>query len=726
MSSLDLPVVLLPSGASKRKQHPSRDIHDTQHSPNRDNPPAIAESGDPSPGRAKRRRPASARAFGNTDPAKIESIARSTRSHKDARLLVPESLSTKVGASVKEVGGTGTVTTATKLGRRGRLVRIKAKKPMVPASSNVSGISSTSPVISESHKPDNSVNHKHSIATKTTNAAIQKKSPEISEEGSTQAMDDISSILMGPSPAKVSRTDLKTKDSIQRKIGFKDEIRMRYGNAEKEASVLPSMVNTDEAEEESLDDEVQPRPHVVSLARRGSLPRELDECFDLNTMEKLLETLEKVGYSYKGNKWRRIEKRLSPECEPGKQTVKKLQNLTDTYIQMKALGPPEDIDTLSALDKHHGHATELICDLENKWLSSLKERLAAAQNEDSGSVTTLLRDTYFYILPKYVKVLKLAVELYTSEDRGLTVLALKELTRILKMAVELAEAALNAPKEAQPRPEKSASYHIMKPTKQAMPVLRSLYGRCKDELRARKDDAEKKTSRQWQKRRTQQLAKEKEEREHLAKEDLKRVMTEKARAQRKIIAQKLGCANDQGSSSGFRFSPSQKMSFSQTTLEHMARQKERAEEQVRLLGDRLRVTQYRVNDSAISQRRESASPPVHLTDEEAQGGDDDDSLFNNSVEQDVQRVRLFGQKNKRPNNVERSWSFRDKEIFIEVLRDQCSNPDKYELLSQRLDRSLDEIFDKVKEFKEAMDIAHEKGLFTDIADDWIEAIRIEH
>lgn len=56
---------------------------------------------------------------------------------------------------------------------------------------------------------------------------------------------------------------------------------------------------------------------------------------------------------------------------------------------------------------------------------------------------------------------------------------------------------------------------------------------------------------------------------------------------------------------------------------------------------------------------------------------------------------------------------------------KTGNPNKYELLSQRLDRSLDEIFDKVKEFKEAMDIAHEKGLFTDMADDWIEEILID-
>ncbi|RDW85768.1 hypothetical protein BP5796_04093 [Coleophoma crateriformis] len=723
MSSVDLPDVPMPSGASKRKQHPSRDIYDIQHSPDRDNPPAMVGSGDSSPGRAKRRRPASAIAFGNTDPAKTESIARSTRSHKDARVLVPESLSNKVGASVKEVGGAGTVTTTTKLGRRGRLARIKAKKPMVPASSNLSSISSTSPVISESHKPGTYVNHERSIASKAT---FQKKSPEISVEGSTQAMDEISSILMGPSPAKVSRTDLKPKDTPQRKIGFKDGIRVHYGNADKEASISPSMENTDEAEEESLEDEVQPRPHVVSFARRGSLPRELDECFDIDTIEKLLETLERVGHSYKGNKWCRIEKRPSPERGPGKRIVRQLQNLADTYLQMKALGPTEDIDALSALDKHHGHATDIICSLENNWLSSLKERLAPAQNEASGCLTTLLRDTYFHILPKYVKVLKLAVELYTSEDHGFTVPALKELTRILKMAMDLAEAALNAPKEAQPRPEKSASYHIMKPTKQAMPVLRSLYGRCKDELRARKDDAEEKILKERRRRRTLELAKEKEEHETLAKEDLKRMMMEKARAQREIIAQKLGCASDQRPSSGFRFDPSQKMSFSKTTLEHMARQKERAEEKVRLLADRLRATQHRATDSAISERRESASPPVDLMDEEAQGGDDDDSPFNHSVEQDVQRVRLFGQKNKRPNNVERSWSFRDKEIFIEVLRDQCSNPDKYELLSQLLDRSLDEIFDKVKEFKEAMDIAHEKGLFTDIADDWIEAIRIEH
>jgi hypothetical protein len=39
--------------------------------------------------------------------------------------------------------------------------------------------------------------------------------------------------------------------------------------------------------------------------------------------------------------------------------------------------------------------------------------------------------------------------------------------------------------------------------------------------------------------------------------------------------------------------------------------------------------------------------------------------------------------------------------------------DRYERLAKRLNRSMDDIFDYAKEFQQAMDIQHERGLLND-------------
>lgn len=92
------------------------------------------------------------------------------------------------------------------------------------------------------------------------------------------------------------------------------------------------------------------------------------------------------------------------------------------------------------------------------------------------------------------------------------------------------------------------------------------------------------------------------------------------------------------------------------------------------------------------------------------------------------RLQMFGRNNLHILSESRAWTRTEMEAFVDGLRELRAK-DRYEILAKRLDRSLDEIFNKAKEFKVTMEDRHKQRRLSNPRayipplEDWIQSIK---
>lgn len=111
--------------------------------------------------------------------------------------------------------------------------------------------------------------------------------------------------------------------------------------------------------------------------------------------------------------------------------------------------------------------------------------------------------------------------------------------------------------------------------------------------------------------------------------------------------------------------------------------------------------------------------PMQDDQEEVEESDDDDPF----AESPIERVHgVFPKDNKR--NSPRPWTAQDRRQFIDIMKYQRGK-DRYEIAAERLNCSMDSIFQLAKELQELMDEIHQNGEWNEPCDEWTYDIWVE-
>jgi len=242
----------------------------------------------------------------------------------------------------------------------------------------------------------------------------------------------------------------------------------------------------------------------------------------------------------------------------------------------------------------------------------------------------MLEDLYFGILPKFVGIIKNAVDFYSNQDPFETS-GLQEITTLVKIVQDLSTEALQQPTDHQPQPKsKNATYQISQPTRHNLPLIREFHTRLFEELNRRE--------------RAEQLAEEERLRPEREQERERRRLEEEHRRstenRRKIEA------IHRRQKQEFEKKASEKL-WGRILLDNIA------EEEAKMAAARR-------DRSRRKGKKRQISPDLGVVEQ----NEDIDPFADDPVE----RISVFGSNNTHENSRPRPLSNEDRNQFIDIMR----------------------------------------------------------
>ncbi|KAL3421991.1 hypothetical protein PVAG01_06147 [Phlyctema vagabunda] len=310
-----------------------------------------------------------------------------------------------------------------------------------------------------------------SEANQVAREVDSRQTPKTSHEDGTAT--GIEEILDNPTPARAisqpksppvqSKTLAKKKTAKKKNLNTKDA---STGISDPTPSQEDD--NTDTSREEEKESEASPAP--------------VGESSDAVLIAKILEALGHVGHKYdhKSEKYVQIRKErsiLSPPCQRIYTLLKAVRN---GYRDMQARGEAEDLESFQVSWEDGGALMEELQTAVSDAREEFREGDATDHNKDE--MVLMIKCLYFKVIPFFTKVLQSGILAYDDLYSGdYPEEVLEELKRVISLILELANAAINQPKNLQPFRHGNDSYSIKRPIQNSIRMLRELQGKwCKE------------------------------------------------------------------------------------------------------------------------------------------------------------------------------------------------------------------------------------------------------
>ncbi|CZS96363.1 hypothetical protein WAI453_009898 [Rhynchosporium graminicola] len=489
----------------------------------------------------------------------------------------------------------------------------------------------------------------------------------------------VSSILLNPSPIKVSRdtTGQSTGNPHMKTKNTED-------NEQREVEGSP-MISEDEGR---LVDESEEEGSEVG-AGVGLEKSPGEHLVDMRVIDDMIITAGRVGYSYNKENQEWTLKTSHKVCSSnGKRMIRRLRKTLGAYhILQKAI----DTGDSHAAKKTRKSIDEQMENIQTESHSILTTRLGNPLRGidffDADKTRIMLMDLYFLIIPDLLEILKLAAQVYPlqrSTDRW----ALQQSLAITTILKDLASTAALQPKASKPRASsKSGTYQMSKPSSLILPAIRKIRNSLSSELAKRAADQKASELKASQAERSTQI----EEEERLQKEEHRRLRKENRRQQTE--AYNSLCSEP--------------------------------------LWGRLLRYKMEATGPFVSSRDLNSADLIGCDDDaqdqnQHQDVEDDDDPFTERQDEDDDgpRLSVFGKNNKNDSTRSRPLSETEKGIFIECMMNERGE-DRYEKAAKRLERSIEEIFTFAQDLQEAIDQKRETGHFMSQKDAWTYVIWVE-
>jgi hypothetical protein len=278
--------------------------------------------------------------------------------------------------------------------------------------------------------------------------------------------EDITGIFLTPSPIKVVREQEQLPTlTTQQQRPSKPRDRAGIANSLPELSADEEELEGD-AEAEASEEVEGEEGRAAALEEPRKTP------FDPHLIERMWEISKRVGCKFDkdGQTWLQVKKTQILLTGPGKRMIEQLETLTAGY---EALREGKTSRDKRAFRDAHNEVEEILNVLSTETRCILTKRLGSGPDSQKRLKETLT-DLYFHLLPEFINALRNAVAAYNNQG-SMETAELKEILRVVDLLHDLAEAAVNQPKERQPRPAaKSDTYRISMPTRNNFPSIREL------------------------------------------------------------------------------------------------------------------------------------------------------------------------------------------------------------------------------------------------------------
>ncbi|KAI9736554.1 MAG: hypothetical protein M1818_006065 [Claussenomyces sp. TS43310] len=371
--------------------------------------------------------------------------------------------------------------------------------------------------------------------------------------------------------------------------------------------------------------------------------------------------------------------------------------LLAAYKQMTQLKSvvPIDADALqdeqAKIEKSLRRLSRIVDTILNEHLSDKVDGDQKSYAEARGSI---LRDLDLHMIPGFVQLIDAGIESYKFNDL-ISTAALEEILELAEQLFKLMKAARAEPEDVQSR----ASYEISRPTVLLVPRVRDDFRKhCMDELAARKAAIRAAKP----KAKTSERARKRKERVDAERRAEEQEYERRLREREVAITASLNFSRAQlglplcGSPTTAKKAPRR---FAHEITQSKSRQQEIAEQEEILLKAERRLRELR-------RLEESEARASQLSHDNTELSDSDD-IFADRTEGD--RLHMFGGNNTNRAPKQKPWTRAEMEILVDGLKEN-SGLDRYEIISTKLDRSLEEIFEWCKNFKITMEDEHMQRL----------------
>ncbi|KFY00600.1 hypothetical protein O988_03223 [Pseudogymnoascus sp. VKM F-3808] len=392
---------------------------------------------------------------------------------------------------------------------------------------------------------------------------------------------------------------------------------------------------------------------------------------------------------------------------PGQEIQVLTRSIISSYESIQGLDEHDDPDPAARTEALCSAARDLdrleavVRKIIEKRLCDPAKLSAGARKKDVKWRTEMLKDLFLFVMPDIIRAASAAIFTYGSEGAPSTP-DLKEILRYISLVSNLlliVEDQHN--KDFRPRAKHNATTPILKPYMSIKPLLQGFEMQCRRELRHREEVEEairqapalEKARKEREAAREEQEAAEREaaeeaEREYQRRQDAIHEGFNRARLEAGLPpVTREGTQMSQTPQASEPPQPSQPQQKQELNITaHRIRAEEEVsalEKEMAALTRKLEVAERR----ATKLRREEQRQLRGYDAEETQ-------------EVDYERVEMFPAGNNHVTPVE-PWTNTECEVLLDGLRLE-SGPDKYPNIARRLDRSLDEIFEKAMDFKRLM------------------------
>ncbi|KFY25693.1 hypothetical protein V493_04501 [Pseudogymnoascus sp. VKM F-4281 (FW-2241)] len=516
-------------------------------------------------------------------------------------------------------------------------------------------------------------------AEEATSPPILQRTYSEDELPETSDKESQSGAASGQSDATTGRTKKSKNATVEDKEDFDDQSFQDggggVGDGENEDHV------ESEGEEMASTNAAKTRKeHQGEQRLRKGPPYFGDDFIADSNIEKIMEQVERLGM----NDPVELEKAYT---NPGREIQVLTRSIISSYESIQGLDEHDDPDPAAR--------TEALCsavrDLDRLEVAvrgvigNLCDPAKLAAGDKHGGVVwrkKMMKDLFLFVMPDIIRAASAAILTYGSEGPPST-LDLNEILRYLSLASKLlllVEDSHN--KDLRPQAAHNAA-PIRGPYVRIKTLLRGFEMQCKQELRYREKVIEGK--------RQQKERREREEADRLADEEAQiefqrrqeQINDEYNQARMNYGLPPVPLAGSQVSRNMESSEPPQPSQSQQMQELNITAHRRRAEQEVEALKKKLEAAERRVAKLRREEQRQ------------LNGYDADDTH-----EADYERVEMFPGGNNHAPPTE-PWTETEYEVLADGLKLE-KGPDKYPNIARRLDRSLDEIFEKALEFKRVM------------------------
>lgn len=556
---------------------------------------------------------------------------------------------------------------------------------------------------------------------------LPETTPNASDKGSQ------SGAASGPSDATARRTKKGKNATVEDKEDLDDQDFQDDGSG----------VEDDEGEEEYEPESKGMAPVSPASPRwnhRGERkvpiksPYFGDAFITESNIEKIITQIDKL--EMRRDPESDLEELESADTAPGKEIQVLTRNIISSYESIQGLDEHDDPDPAARSEALCSAARDLdrledtVRGIMENWLCNPAELAADDEHKNVGWRRRMLKDLFLFAMPDITRAASAAIFTYGYEGSPSTP-DLKEILRYITLVSRLlliAEDPHN--KDLRPRAKKHSSYPILKPYSSIKPLLRGFEMQCKQELKYREDLAEAKRQalilerERREREEADRLAAEEARMERKKREEADRLAAEEAqmeyqrrqeevnddynRHRMKYGLAPVPLAGSQVSQNPRSSEPPHPSQPQRTQELNITMHRRRAEQEVSVLAKEVNVlkTKLEAAERRVTKLRREEQRQLKGYDAEE------------SHEADYERVEMFPAGNIHAPAAE-PWTETEYEVLADGLRLETgmsrflrcclfpltnlrAGPDKYPNIAKRLDRSLDEIFEKAKEFKRVM------------------------